>query len=265
MSGFGNKFTAARESKNLKIEEIAHETRISARFLRAIEDEKFQALPGGLFNRGFIRTYANFLGIDPAESVAEYQALVNEATADESAPVSKIDLDAPEGHIMPIAVGSLIVLVVLFYVFARDPGMPTEAAAPLIAEVAEPASFTPVSQPPPEALAPAIESSPAGAPSPRITQSGFTDNATGIDVRIEVHNDTWVSVQSDGEAVVEGVILGAGTTRRYSASEALEITIGNAAGLTLSINGREVPTLGRDGQVRTLTITPNNIDRFTGS
>ena len=270
MAGFGNRFRSARESKDLKLKEIAQETRISARFLRAIEEETFHNLPGGLFNRGFIRTYAIRLGIDPEQCVSEYKDLVGETDADESQPLQKVSLETSEGHVLPIAVGSLIVLVVLFYVFARDSGMPTEAAAPRIAETAVSAVREPaiIPQLTLETPGPVIRPSQVSAPAPGTTRTELTEssnNANGVDVRIDVHRDTWVSVQSDGEAIVEGVILGAGTTRLYSASEALEMTIGNAAGLTLSINGREVPTLGRHGQVRILTITPNNTERFTGS
>ena len=267
MSGFGNSFKSARESKGLKLEDIAQKTRISTRFLRAIEEEKFQDLPGGLFNRGFIRTYAKRLGIDPEQSVSEYKALVREANADESGPLSKAPSESSENHVLPIAVGSLFVLVILFYVFASDLGMPTEAATPQLvgSAVSARSEPSPIPQFVPETPVPASLASRVAIPAPPATQAAVTDNDTGIYVRIDVHNDTWVSVQSDGAAVVEGVILGAGTTQRYSAREALELTIGNAGGLTLSINGREVPNLGRDGQVRILTITPNNIRRLTDS
>ncbi len=266
MSGFGKRFKLERESKHLNLEEIAQETRIGVRFLRAIEEEAFHVLPGGIFNRGFIRTYASRLGIDPEQSVAEYKALVKEADVDETVLLN-VSPETPERHVLPIAVGCLVVLVVLFYVFAREPGMPRGAPARSIATTEATAITGPAPTPQyaPETPAPVIRLSPVTTPDPRTTQAEMPNYATGVDVRINVLNDTWVSVQSDGEAVVEGVILGAGTTRRYSASEALELTIGNAAGLTLSINGREVPTLGGDGQVRVLTITPNNVEQFTGS
>ena len=149
MSGFGNRFKSARESTDLTLEQIAQETRISARFLRAIEEESFQDLPGGLFNRGFIRKYANRLGIDGEQCVSEYKELVREADADEKEAVSKASVGIFEGHVLPIAIGSLIVLLVLFYVFARATGMPTEAASSRVFESAVSASrlmFPPASK-----------------------------------------------------------------------------------------------------------------------
>ncbi len=268
MSGFGNNFKSARETKNLTLEEIAQETRISARFLRAIEEETFDVLPGGIFNRGFVRTYASHVDIDPEQAVSEYKDLTQESNPEESESTTNTPLENSEGHLLPIAVGSLVVLIVLFYVFAWDTGTPTEAAVPQTAEaeLSRRVEATPIPDTP--TVGPTrSNTNRATLQTNRTTSRNETaSEVRGVNVQIEVHEETWVSVESDGEAIVEGVVLGAGTTRRYSAREALEMTIGNAAGLTLSINGREVPSLGRDGQVRILTITPNRINgRLIGS
>ena len=58
--------------RGISLDEIATATKISARNLRALEDEKFKQLPGGIFNKGFVRAYAKFLGIDEDQMVAEY-------------------------------------------------------------------------------------------------------------------------------------------------------------------------------------------------
>src|SRR5712691_9858181 len=76
MTNFGASFKKARESKGVSLDQIAAETRISTRFLLAIENEEFHLLPGGIFNRGFVRTYAEKIGIDPDQSVADYERLV---------------------------------------------------------------------------------------------------------------------------------------------------------------------------------------------
>src|SRR5579884_1002160 len=59
--------------RGVALEEIATATKISSRFLRALEQEKFDQLPGGVFNKGFVRAYAKFLGIDEEQAVADYQ------------------------------------------------------------------------------------------------------------------------------------------------------------------------------------------------
>src|SRR5438105_12876912 len=75
MSNFGASFKKARESKGISLDRIAAETRISTRFLLAIENEEFNLLPGGIFNRGFVRTYAEKVGLDPDQAVADYERL----------------------------------------------------------------------------------------------------------------------------------------------------------------------------------------------
>src|SRR5215475_8567785 len=83
MTGFGESFKKAREALGVSLNQIAIETRISTRFLLAIENEEFRNLPGGIFNRGFIRAYAQRVGIDADQAVADYERL---AQAGDDAP-----------------------------------------------------------------------------------------------------------------------------------------------------------------------------------
>jgi cytoskeleton protein RodZ len=79
MGAFGDKFRQAREKKQLSYEDVSKVTKIGSRMLRAIEEENFDLLPGGVFNKGFIRSYAKHLGLNPEEAVNEYLATVREA------------------------------------------------------------------------------------------------------------------------------------------------------------------------------------------
>jgi len=69
---FGEHLKREREMRGVSLEEVSAATRISTRFLEAIENEKWDELPGGVFNRGFIRSIARFLGLDEDGLVAEY-------------------------------------------------------------------------------------------------------------------------------------------------------------------------------------------------
>src|SRR4051794_16481015 len=77
MLDFGSTFKQAREAKGLTLGQIAGETRIGTRFLEAIEKEEFNLLPGGIFSRGFIRSYADRLGLDVEKTIAEFERLSN--------------------------------------------------------------------------------------------------------------------------------------------------------------------------------------------
>jgi len=90
VGSFGERLRREREMRGIGLDEIATATKISTRNLRALEDEKFSQLPGGIFNKGFVRAYAKFLGIDQDQIVAEYEAASQET---ESAREQKLKQD----------------------------------------------------------------------------------------------------------------------------------------------------------------------------
>jgi cytoskeletal protein RodZ len=79
---FGSKFRKAREKKALSLDDVSHVTKIGSRMLAAIEEENFDRLPGGVFNKGFIRTYAKHLGLNDDEAIAAYLALLRQSQID---------------------------------------------------------------------------------------------------------------------------------------------------------------------------------------
>lgn len=79
----GEKLRQAREERGVSISEVAEQTRISPLYLDSIEKNDFKTLPGGIFNKGFIKSYAKFIGYDEHQALAEYQKAV--AAAEESA------------------------------------------------------------------------------------------------------------------------------------------------------------------------------------
>lgn len=85
MGDFGAKFRKARESKELSLDDISNVTKISARMLQAIEEEDFDQLPGGVFNKGFIRAYAKHLGLNSDDAVNEYLVCLRQAQIDSHA------------------------------------------------------------------------------------------------------------------------------------------------------------------------------------
>jgi cytoskeleton protein RodZ len=88
---FGDKFRKAREKKELSLDDVSNVTKISTRMLQAIEEEHFDLLPGGVFNRGFIRAYAKHLGLDSEDAVNDYLTCLRQAQVD-----SHVGWDATE-------------------------------------------------------------------------------------------------------------------------------------------------------------------------
>lgn len=79
MQGFGEKLRRQREQRGITLEAISSTTKISTRMLRALEEENFSQLPGGVFNKGFVRAYARQVGLDEEESIADYLAALSES------------------------------------------------------------------------------------------------------------------------------------------------------------------------------------------
>jgi len=268
MTNFGASFKKARESRGITLDQIAKETRISTRFLAAIEDEEFELLPGGIFNRGFVRTFAERVGLDPNQAVADYERLVSvrdetvDPTASENARPSK-----NERRLYPIALGVLAIAIAIFYVVTRDSGPPVESpiAAPAAAPAQqEPAPPPPVPVTPPETTQAASAQPPPTAAPPAPVPTPPPPVAQAMTLDIQALEPTWIKVLSDGHSVVAGEILERGMTRKFTAETSLYISVGNAAGLTLKINDMPVKPLGKSGQVRSVTFTPANLKDFIG-
>ena len=92
---FGESLKRERELRGVTLDEISLATRISTRFLRAIENERWDELPGGVFNRGFVRAMARYIGLDEESTVAEYVLAVSE-TASTPAVTSSPPVVTPE-------------------------------------------------------------------------------------------------------------------------------------------------------------------------
>ena len=77
MGSFGDRLRKEREERGITLDDIAHTTKIGTRLLRALEEEKFDQLPGGIFNKGFVRAYARHVGLDEDQAVADYMTAIS--------------------------------------------------------------------------------------------------------------------------------------------------------------------------------------------
>jgi cytoskeleton protein RodZ len=271
MTNFGASFKKARESRGISLDRIAQDTRISTRFLSAIENEEFHLLPGGIFNRGFVRAFAESVGLDPDQTVAEYDRLVSvrepsEVITSAAAPPAPT---RAERHLYPIIAGILAIAIAIFYIVTRDTGGgPREIQSPPAAPA--PAPTVPQAAPttPPQTTAQSSQpaaATPAPTPAPpEPTPAPVPPNNPGLTLNVEVHAETWIKVKSDGTTVLPGEVLEPGMTRKFTAENSIQIDVGNAAGLSLKINDRPLKPLGKSGQVRSLTITPSNLKDLIG-
>src|SRR6266852_2812337 len=166
MGSFGERLRREREMRGISLEEISESTKISQRHLQALESEDFNLLPGGIFNKGFVRAYARYLGIDEDQAVADYLAASNE----EPVPENQFPLEVrqqPDPQLNPkrsrlplvLALVALVGVLAAYALWVKSRPRTTQAAtnsAPAPpATGATPAAPTPSVRPDP------VESHPA--------------------------------------------------------------------------------------------------------
>src|SRR5215469_4786449 len=100
MASFGERLKKEREQKGISLEDISLETKIGTRLLRALEEEHFDQLPGGIFNKGFVRAYARHLGLDEEQAIADYLAAIGPppVVPEEKFPVQVPRHEPPREH-----------------------------------------------------------------------------------------------------------------------------------------------------------------------
>jgi cytoskeleton protein RodZ len=259
MGSLGSYLRELRTAKGTSLEEVARATRVGRAHLEALEAEELSALPAPVFVKGFIRAYCEFLQTNPAEALSRYQALIGERPAG-AAPAAPEPLTAGLGR-GPVFVSVILLVVLGAALFLLNSGLRGESTRAPRQQAATPAPLPGISepapaQPAPAALppAPAVKAEPV-APAPPVPVVAAPPAAPAPApargpqrLVVKAIEPTWVRVQMDGDRSVEE-LMPAGATREWSAEKRFTLTVGNAAGVTLELNGRALPPLGAPGAV----------------
>jgi cytoskeleton protein RodZ len=287
MTSIGETLRRERQKRNLQLDQVSRELKISTRFLEAIEQENFDRLPGGVFAKSFVRQYARMLDLDEEEAAAEVQRTLTPTSLPEFTRAAGSTPAAPQiGEFAPrvdsissrpFASGSwlpalaLVVAVMLgcSLVYGwwqrdhrRQPAATT--AKPNLAATAQASNTAPqIPAPSPEAASPTQEAPapPAAAEStgtPVIAAAPTTPElrpSGAVKVEITTADEpVWVLARTDGKFAFSGTI-DPNQTRTVDADGIVLLRLGNAGGVTISVNGKPIPTIGPKGQVRTVQLT----------
>jgi cytoskeleton protein RodZ len=126
MGSFGERLRREREMRGISLEDIAGATKIGTRLLRALEEEHFDLLPGGIFNKGFVRAYAKYLGLNEDEAVAGYLLAAGDASVDPGLIAeqndSRIDRSGSDADSSRTAGFPIIPVLILLIVIAAGLG-----------------------------------------------------------------------------------------------------------------------------------------------
>jgi cytoskeletal protein RodZ len=250
LASFGEELRREREIRGISLKEISDATKISRRFLEALERNDHKTLPAQVFTRGFVREYARYVGLNPEEMVNRYNfASANDDRIEKPPTVARYP-ETPPRDISPkppakrgippafarvdrnaaVAVLFVVALIAVAYWAVerkRDERDAEKAAAVKLVPVTN--KVTPL----PSIVTPQLQ----------------PEDDSRLRLEIEVTSNSWVTLDADGRNVIHAEMT-AGERRTVEAEEAFRFrAIGNAAGLTLTLNGTHVPSLGSDGEV----------------
>jgi len=267
---------AAREARNLSLEQVSRSTHIHAHVLKALEADDTAKL-GVVYTRSFLRLYADFLGLDKDEVVTRFLAAAPQAKA---SVVRKAAVPAPSpsrrtGLLAAQALRRLwnrlarllcrvpwprvaVVLLAGFLLFGAArwiKGCRARARERRAAAVSREA----------EAPAPARSRRTAAATSTKAEKKNVFVSAASkqegenVALAVKALGKTWLQVKADGKIVFQSV-LAKGSSESWKAREKIELWIGDAGALELEVNGRFLDRVGRRGQtLREVVITPKGL------
>jgi cytoskeleton protein RodZ len=278
-ASLGAHLRALREAKGGSLEDMARSTRVGIRHLEALEDERLADLPSPVFVRGFIRAYCVFLRENPEPALNRYEELAGIRAAEQAAGVPSRPRTSWAGSSLVIGLVLLLILgvgLVLVNLSVKKSGGNSVTTAKT--EVARPAPATPPPAPVPSSAtapvppppAPASATAPTTPPAPPVagepvrpatpppspaaataaaaprTSSAPASGEQRLVIRAV--EPTWIRVQTDEGRIAEE-LLPAGASREWAAERRFLLTIGNAGGVELTLNGRALPPLGPKGTV----------------
>ncbi len=250
--------------------EIAEELCITRRYLQALERDDLSNLPGTFFYKSFVKQYAAILGVPERK----LQPGIDAITATEAEPPlpgqSLLRQPGAESagrpSLAPVRVLDPLVEASNRYFGNRKIGVPMAALAGVL--LACSGFYSWWNQPPKQARAP--RSQPAAAPrtaaaslapttAPIVDVSTTPDGVKHVVLNLSASESTWLSITSEGKQIFSG-ILQPSQTKTLTASDAAQMRVGNAGGIAVRLNGKEIGPIGGRGQVRTVRFTPDKFE-----
>jgi cytoskeleton protein RodZ len=229
----GERFRAAREARRLSLSDVAEQIRIRSVYLAAIEEESWSTIGAPVYIRGFLRTYARFLGIDPEEAVAAFNRTQpgppSPAAAIREEPAAAAGFGARSGSFLIWIAGTVAVLLIAFVVY-NELTMRASQTAPVT-------------------VASAGSAAPSATPTlaARATRKPFAAVDGANSLALILSAPSWLRVTVDGNVSMEGTFP-TGTSKTFHGKNAL-VRIGNAGGVEVYVDGKDIGKLGKSGDV----------------
>ncbi len=239
ISAAGAELRAAREAKGLSRQHIAEVTKISSRTLEAVERGDYSQLPGGIFMRSFVRTYAREVGLNPDAVLRAFLAECPPEVADIPS-ASPAFIDGPR---QPSTLDSL-------------PWARFAAAAALVMIIVG-SAYAYLSRPQDDARRERAASAKAHAVSP----SPVATSGASLAIDLTAVAPCWLAVAVDGQTS-RMRLLARDESMAFRADHELTVKVGDGAALRVTVNGQLLRALGNPGQPVTVSITPDNYRQY---
>jgi cytoskeletal protein RodZ len=255
MNSIGQELKQQRELKNIQLEEIAKETKISIRFLKAIEEDKFNILPEGVYRRNFIASYAKYIGADVTAILNRYKELYEKTTTHK---FKKIKYPATYKYIdYAVAAAIIVIVIITLLIYSKKDNYNSEKEAGIISHQQ---NYNATSK---SAVDNINKSDLTKLDVKKEDQIPNSSQVSGLELNIIAQEDTWIEIQSDNEIAYKWM-LRKGEQKTFKAKEKILFNkIGNAGGIKVYCNGVEFLPLGKKGEViKNIMITPNNIKDY---
>jgi cytoskeletal protein RodZ len=231
---FGERLKRERELREVSLDELTKATRISTRFLNALENEDWERLPGGVFGHGFVRTIARYLGLDEEALLAEYDLARTEKFPPHQTRQEERIPSPPRWVPAFVVLVLLVFLLGLFYLgrygwhrYAayRAGQNPSGQSASTLAH--PPGSKTP-------------------ATSGASLSPGTDPTSPALDLSVSTSAATRVRVLGDGKLLLDAE-MPAGETRHFFSEQQFEVFAGDSLNVVLEMNGVAMPPVGTPG------------------
>jgi cytoskeleton protein RodZ len=265
MTSIGETLRRERLRRKLDLDRISKELKISPKMLEAMETDRFDKLPGGVFTKSFVRQYARVLGLDDQQIAASLQRMLEPSPvqpdvheAKKRSAAANLVLSRSErwqefaanlGSSSSLGALALVVVVVLvcsavYSWFERRQRLVPVSKPPIVAQVVKPI---------PAPVAPTkIEQT--AVPSPQQAGSAERLAPAPVHVQLTAHEPVWVLATTDGKYAFSGTIE-ANASRTIEANDHVFLKLGNAGGVFIWLNGKAVGPLGAAGEVRRVQFT----------
>jgi len=293
MASVGDYLRELRDRRGISLEEISRVTRVASSYLEALESDRQSVLPAPVFTRGFIRAYCQALGESPDEALARYDGREGgvpappRPAAPPSTPAPTTESEARSrsavlvSFVLLVILGMALFAVALMTQPAREDRVErrapepapsgTPASAPASRPTPEPASSTPpgpaatpgqamsgpTSAPATAGVTVTAAASRAVAPPPWLPDVQAATGGVASPYRLvaRVSEPTWIRVRTEDGSSTEETVP-AGQIREWVSNRPFVLTLGNAGGVSLELNGRTLPPLGPSGTVISRIVLP---------